>query len=130
MTPMTAGQALAPVTFEVTQHVVTELLQVLGVPGPVRAGADAPAGLHAIAALYLMESQHVIPPGSVHAEQEVDQLAPLRVGTTLHLGGVVGDVRERKGRRWVTVDGTAHDDEGTLLATTRTTVVLPPERVA
>ena len=127
MRALTSGDAYGPLELSLSAEVVEELLDLLGVPERGRAVSHAPTGLLAIAALHLMERQHVIPPGSVHAEQEVEQLAPVPLGTTLVLRGVIADVRLRKNRRWVTVAGTAHGQDGALFATTRTTVVLPPE---
>lgn len=75
--------------------------------------------------LQLLESSYAPPPGVIHAAQDFELLAPVRVGAVLRATGTVTERYLRRGRRYYTVAAQAVDERGVLVARSRTTGLYP-----
>lgn len=87
--------------------------------------AVAPAMLLTFPFLQLIESKYEPPPGVIHAEQEFDLLAPVRVGAVLTCSGRLTAMFLRRERRYFCVSSSAVDERGLLVARSQTTAVYP-----
>jgi acyl dehydratase len=65
------------------------------------------------------------PSGDLHARQEYEFLAPIRVGETITTTGFLVEKYTRKGRKWVVFDTHSTDTAHRLVARCRVTLVIP-----
>ena len=115
---MDVGQQLGPYEYKVEPHVVESFRAAVGDYEDL---SCAPPALLTVPFLQLVGSG----PGVIHAAQEFEFLAPLRVGAVLTLAGKVAAEEERRGRRYFTVEAVAVDDTGVEVARSRTVGLLP-----
>jgi hypothetical protein len=122
-----AGETFGPYRYEVAPEVVDAFRAAIkdeeityddGVP-------VAPAMLLTFPFLQMIEAKYEPPPGVIHAEQEFDLCAPLRVGAVLTCTGTITAKFFRRDRRYYTVTSAAVDERGVLVARSRTTAVYP-----
>ncbi len=124
---LVVGAPLGPYSYHVSDQVTRRLRAALVEVAAVGQGADdlAPASLLTFPFLQLIETWRRPRPGTVHAQQEFELLAPLRVGATLTVRGVLTEMAERRGRRFFVVTASAEDERGTLVARSVTRVLYP-----
>jgi 3-hydroxybutyryl-CoA dehydratase len=65
------------------------------------------------------------PSGDLHARQECEFTAPIRVGETITTTGFLVEKYKRKGRKWVVFDTHSTDRADRLVARCRVTLVIP-----
>jgi len=121
------GQALGPVTHDVTVEMVRRYAEATGDAGPEARAADpvAPASMAALFSTRLMGRVGIDRPGgSIHAKQEYRFLAPLRAGQTATTTGTVVEKFERRGRRYVVFETLTVDAQQRPVARCRVTSIL------
>lgn len=121
------GEKFGPYRYEVQPEIVDALRAAIGDDEltQVDGEAVAPAMLLTFPFLQLIEAKYEPPPGVIHAEQEFDLCAPVRVGAVLTCTGTLTAMFLRRDRRYYTVTSEAADDRGVLVARSRTTAVYP-----
>lgn len=126
---MTVGERFGPFRYEVSEDLVRryrlavddhELEVVDGEP-------VAPPALLTFPALQLIEDSYAPRPGGIHAQQDFEFLAPIRVGAVLTLTGVLSMMQLKRGRRYFTVESVAVDDRGVEVARSRTVGLYPDD---
>ena len=124
---LVVGTSLGPYSYYVSDQVTRRLRAALGEVTVAGQGPDelAPASLLTFPFLQLIETWRRPRPGTVHAQQEFELLAPLRVGATLTVRGVLTEVAERRDRRFFVVTASAEDERGSLVARSVTRVLYP-----
>lgn len=124
---LTVGEALGPYVYDVTPQVVAGLRDAVGDHELEQVdGQDvAPPALLTFPFLQLVETWYAPRPGTVHASQEFELLAPLRVGAQLTVTGVLTAMYLRRGRRFFQVEAVAVDDRAVEVARSVTLVVYP-----
>jgi hypothetical protein len=122
------GETFGPYRYEVRPDVVVAFRAAIGDEELEMVDGDtvAPAMLLTFPFLQLIEAKYEPPPGVIHAEQEFDLRAPVRVGAVLTCTGTLTAMFLRRDRRYYTVTSEAADDRGVLVARSRTTAVYPP----
>ncbi len=123
----TVGERFGPYRYEVTQAVVTALRTAVGDWSLTSVGGEqvAPAMILTFPFLQLIESAYVPRPGVIHAEQEFELRAPVRVGATLTCTGRLTSMFLRRERRYFRVTAQAADERGTVVARSITTALYP-----
>jgi hypothetical protein len=121
------GDPVGPYTYAVEPAVVEALRSAIGDRELLEVDGEpvAPAALLTFPFLQLVEAAYEPPPGVIHAVQEFDLMAPVRVGATLTCVGSVTAKFLRRDRRYYTVSAEATDDRGIRVARSRTTGVYP-----
>lgn len=66
-----------------------------------------------------------VPPGTLHARQDVETLAALRIDRKPLGYGKFTEKYERRGRRWAVFEARYRDETGLLIGHARTTIVFP-----
>jgi len=124
---MRVGQTFGPFGYVVRPEVVESLRSAIGDEELVEVDGEAvaPAMLLTFPFLQLIEAKYEPPPGVIHAGQEFDLYAPVRVGAVLTCTGTITDMSRRRNRRYYSVASEAVDDRGVLVARSRTTAVYP-----
>ncbi len=114
------GQPIGPVDIAVTSERVALYVETTGdVPG--RWSHEAPPGfgsvlLFAVADKFLYHPRMVkFTATLLHLDQSFRYVAPLRIGSTVTVGGTVVRVRERSGSFFVTFEAVASDGDGVVM---------------
>jgi acyl dehydratase len=121
------GETFGPYRYVVRPEVVEALRAAVGDDEltVVDGEAVAPAMLLTFPFLQLIEAKYEPPPGVIHAGQEFDLYAPVRVGAVLTCTGTITDKSVRRDRRYYSVSSQAVDERAVLVARSRTTAVYP-----
>lgn len=126
MSPTTATINLG--CWEITPAAVREYLAAVGDTLPIYRDAQfAPPLLLAARVVGILLDQLSLPAGAIHSLQEVDTLAPARIGARVSASAQVAPAQERGGMRFLTVNYTIADSAGRDLMRGRTTVLLPDD---
>lgn len=115
------GERFGPFVYEVSEDLVTRFRKVVD----DHESPWAPPALLTFAFLGLIDATYAPRPGTIHAEQEFVLVAPIRVGATLTLAGVLSGKEVKRRRRYFTVLGRAVDEHGVEVATSRTVGLCP-----
>lgn len=92
------------------------------------AGAPvAPPTLLGLIGLRFLDDVGPVPPGTVHARQEIEIRNAIRLDRRPVLYGQFIDKSEKRGRKRFTFEGRCRDETGLLLGATRVTMVFPGE---
>ena len=129
---LTVGETLGPYQWVAEAEDVAAFRAAVGDHElPAAEGEDvAPPAMLTFPFLQLLEQSRRPRPGTVHAQQEFHFLAPLRVGATLQLTGVLSGMWVKRGRRYFQIDAEAVDDRGRRVATSVTVAVYPDSDIA
>jgi hypothetical protein len=108
------GETFGPYRYEVRTEVVDALRTAIGDEELTHVDGQpvAPSMLLTFPFLQLIESKYEPPPGVIHAEQEFDLLAPVRVGAVLTCTGMITGMWLRRERRFYSVASEAVDETG------------------
>lgn len=85
----------------------------------------APPTVIGNATLRFIDTVAPVPPGTLHAKQEIETLAALRLDRRPMAYGQFVDKYERRGRRWFVFEARWRDETGLILGHTRTTMAFP-----
>jgi acyl dehydratase len=121
------GETFGPYRYEVRPDVVDAYRTAIGDEeiDTIDGETVAPAMLLTFPFLQMIEAKYEPPPGVIHAEQEFDLCAPVRVGAVLTCTGTLTAMFLRRDRRYYTVTSEAADERDVLVARSRTTAVYP-----
>ena len=129
---LTVGEEFGPYRFEVGAELVAEYRAVTGDHEVVSVDgvAVAPPTILTFPVLQLVEDKYAPRPGGIHASQDFEFLAPVRVGAVLAVTGVLVEMALKRGRRYFTVASTVRDDRGVEVARGRMVGLYPDVDVA
>jgi 3-hydroxybutyryl-CoA dehydratase len=127
------GQRLGTLVHHITPEFVDKYCRATGdmhpwhgAGGPPFGGPIAPTAIANVFSIFVfgIPGTHR-PSGDVHARQEYEFIAPIRVGETVTTTGYLVEKFRRKGRKWVVFDTHSHDSAGRVLVRCRVTLVIP-----
>ena len=126
---MTVGETFGPFRYEVTPDLVERYRAVIGDREVETVDGEpvAPPTLLTFPVLQLVDDAYEPRPGGIHAQQDFDFLAPLRVDVVLTVTGVLTTMQLKRGRRYFTVESSVVDDRGTEVARARTVGLYPDD---
>lgn len=87
----------------------------------------APPTLLGVAAMRLMDQAGPVPPGTLHARQEIETAAALRLDRRPHAYGEFVDKYEKRGRKYFKFQTRWRDETGIILSHSTVTMVFPPD---
>lgn len=124
---LTVGEHLGPYRYVVDPDVVRGFREAIGDSELLELDGEllAPPALLTFPFLQLVETWYAPRPGTVHARQDFELLAPLRVGAELTVTGVLTSMHLRRGRRYYEVQASASDERGVEVARSTTLGVYP-----
>src|SRR3990172_6226097 len=85
----------------------------------------APPSILGLAAMRFLDEVGPVPPGTLHARQEIETEAALRLDRQPIAYGRFTDKFEKRGRRYFTFESRWRDETGLLLGKSRVTMVFP-----
>lgn len=120
------GRAIDLGAWCLTEESVKEYLDASGDDLGIYAesGLAPPLALCAYALGAMLEKLS-LPPGTIHSIQEMEALAPVAVGESLHGSALPERPRSRGGLRFLTVGYTVTNKAGDTVQTGKTTVLAP-----
>ena len=86
----------------------------------------APPVVMGNATLRFIDSIAPVPPGTLHAKQELEIERPQRLDRRLIAYGRFADKYERRGRKWFVFEARFRDDSGLIIGRSRVTMAFPP----
>ncbi len=123
------GRKFEPMTFEVTPKLVAGYQRAVAgeSAGAAHHGARevAPAGLWGIWGRMAYLQNHRMPGGGILAGQDMEYVAPAYVGDVLAVQAQVTERYDRKERQYITIESTAHNQDGELCGIVRVTAIWP-----
>ncbi len=122
---LTKGMKLLPRTFRLRPAWVRQYTSAVEDGAIGQLGSDvAPMAIAALAFRSLLEAIE-LPPGALHAGQELSFLAPVQVGQSLTARAKVASSGQRAGWSLLTFDLQVQDEGGRTVLTGRTTATVP-----
>ena len=88
----------------------------------------APPSILGVAAMRFMDTIGPVPPGTLHAKQEIETAAALRLDRRPHVYGEFIDKFEKRGRKFFTFEARFRDETGIILGHSRVTMAFPAEK--
>jgi len=124
---LTVGEEFGPFRYEVSAERVAAYRSVTGDDSVevVDGEAVAPPTILTFPMLLMVDYKYTPRPGCIHARQVFELLAPVRVGATLTVTGVLTEMRLKRGRKYFTVESTAADERGRTIARGETVGLYP-----
>jgi len=89
-----------------------------------------PPSFLGLMAMRFLDTIGPVPPGTLHARQEIDTSAALRRDRRPHAYGKFIDKFEKRGRTYFTFEARFRDETGIILGHSRVTMAFPPEAAA
>lgn len=119
--------AIALGSWEITADAMREYLDATGDTLPVyQVAGIAPPLMLTARVVGLLLDRLSLPDGAIHSLQDVETVAPPRIGTSVSATAKVDPARERGGLTFLTVNYRVSDNsDGSELQRGRTTVLLP-----
>ncbi|MDO8690035.1 MAG: MaoC family dehydratase [Dehalococcoidia bacterium] len=132
------GREFDPPAMELTAEAVRKYLLAVEDDTPIygnrqeaeAAGLGWPVAPPTTAAMFsrtsvLLQKEGTMPPGSVHARQEFQFVAPFRPGDTLTTKAKVVEKFIRKERKWMVIESTTKNQKGETVVVGRMTGIWP-----
>jgi hypothetical protein len=129
---LTVGERFGPYRYEVTADIVGSYRQLLDDHEVIEVDGQpvAPPAILTFPVLQLIDDKYRARPGSIHAQQQFELLAPVRIGAVLTVTGVLTAMQLKRGRRYYTVESSAVDDRGIEVMRAQTVGLYPDSDVA
>lgn len=119
------GYQFPPIRYELTKSVVAKYLDAVGERQDfLKLGIVPPLAIAACAMTALSQS-FAVPPGSIHASQELEFLKIVPVGVTISCGGRIAHRLERGRLNLVSIEISALDQGEQEVLTGKATVAMP-----
>ncbi len=90
----------------------------------------APPSILGQMAMRFLDQVGPVPPGTLHAKQEIETVSALRLDRQPIGYGVFVDKVEKRGRKWFTFETKWRDETGLIIGTSRVGMVLPVDAAA
>ena len=106
-----------PARYDVTAHAVADYRSIALESPSDGDTADSEVAPPTLAAVYIRPAQNALkgPPGGIHAKQQFDFFAAVRIGDTLDTVLEVRELYERNGKKYVVSETTSRNQQGTIV---------------
>ena len=119
------GYQFPPIRYELTKPVVAKYLDAVGERQDfLKSGIVPPLAIAACAMTALSQS-FVVPPGSIHASQDLEFLKMVPVGATISCGGKIAHKLERGRLNLVSLEISALDQGEEEVLAGKATIAIP-----
>lgn len=126
---LVVGERFGPYRYDVTAEIVRRYRLAVGDHeiGEVDGAEVAPPTILTFPVLQLIDDKYVPRPGGIHAQQDIELFAPVRVGAMLTVASLLTAMQLKRGRRYFTVESSVVDERGVEVARARTTGLYPDD---
>lgn len=125
---LSVGRTTASVSYHLTKEAVSEYIEAVADGSPLYQDTDLvpPTALAALSVRTLLVSLG-LPPGTVHASQDLGFKGVARTGQRITCGGRVVQNQLRGKSRFLAVEANVSGEDGEMLLWGRSLVILPEE---
>ena len=122
---LVVGHEFPPIGYQLTESVISKYVEAVGGQQVfLKSGLVPPLAMAAYALVALAQSFSV-PPGSIHASQELEFLKVVPIGTTISCAGKVAQKVERGRLNLVVLEINAMNQDKEKVLTGKATIAIP-----
>ena len=119
------GFEFPPTSYELTEPVISKYIEAVGEEtGFLTSGIVPPLAIAACAMTALSQS-FTVPPGSIHASQELEFLKAVPIGASISCGGKIAQKMERGSLNLIILEINVTNQAGEKVMTGKATIAAP-----
>lgn len=119
------GFEFPPTSYELSESVITKYLEAVGESADFLALGIVPPLAIAACAMTALSQSFTVPPGSIHASQELEFLKPVPIGSRVGCGGRIAQKLVRGSLNLVILEIRVLDEGGELVLSGKATIAAP-----
>jgi len=122
---LSVGFEFPSISYELSESVIAKYLEAVGEqPDFLKSGIVPPLAIAACAMTVLSQS-FTVPPGSIHASQELEFLKLVPIGATISCGGRIAQKLERGRLNLLVIEMNALNQDKEKVLTGKATIAVP-----
>lgn len=119
------GFEFPPTRYELTEPVIAKYLEAVGEESDFLTSGIVPPLAIAACAMTALSQSFTVPPGSIHASQELEFLKIVSIGASVSCGGKIAQKLERGSLNLVILEINVTNQAGEKVLTGRATIAAP-----
>jgi acyl dehydratase len=119
------GFEFPPTSYELTKPVIGKYLEAVGEETDLLASGIVPPLAIAACAMTALSQSFTVPPGSIHASQELEFLKMVPIGASISCGGKIAQKVERGSLNLVILEINVMNQAGEKVLTGKATIAAP-----
>jgi acyl dehydratase len=119
------GFEFPPTSYELTEAVITKYLEAVGEETDFLTQGIVPPLAIAACAMTALSQSFTVPPGSIHASQELEFIKMVPIGASVSCGGKIAQKLERGSLNLVILEINVLNQAGEKVITGRATIAAP-----
>ena len=119
------GFEFPPTSYQLTQPVIAKYLEAVGETSDLLTSGIVPPLAIAACAMTALSHSFTVPPGSIHASQELEFLRVVPIGTSISCGGKIAQKLERGSLNLVILEINVTNQAGEKVMTGKATIAAP-----
>ena len=119
------GFEFPPTSYQLTQPVIAKYLEAVGETSDLLTSGIVPPLAIAACAMTALSHSFTVPPGSIHASQELEFLRVVPIGTSISCGGKIAQKLERGSLNLVILEINVTNQAGEKVLTGKATIAAP-----
>ena len=121
------GFEFPPITYELTESVISKYLEAVDEETDFLTSGTVPPLAIAACAMTALSQSFTVPPGSIHASQELEFLKVVPIGAIINCGGKIAQKLERGRLNLVILEINTMNQAGEKVMTGKATIAAPNE---
>ena len=122
---LAVGFEFPPTSYELTEPVIAKYLEAVGEETDFLTSGIVPPLAIASCAMTALSQSFTVPPGSIHASQELEFLKIVPIGTNVSCGGKIAQKLERGSLNLVILEIKVTNQAGEKVLTGKATIAAP-----
>ena len=119
------GFEFPPISYELTEPVIGKYLEAVGEETDLLTSGIVPPLAIAACAMTALSQSATVPPGSIHASQELEFLKVVPIGASISCGGKIAQKLERGSLNLVILEINVMNQAGEKVMTGKATIAAP-----
>ena len=119
------GFEFPPTSYELSESIITKYLEAVGELADFLALGIVPPLAIAACAMTALSQSFTVPPGSIHASQELEFLKPVPIGSRVSCGGRLAQKLARGSLNLVMLEISVLDEDGEQVLSGKATIAAP-----
>ena len=119
------GFEFPPTSYQLTEPVIAKYLEAVGETSDFLTSGVVPPLAIAACAMTALSQSFTVPPGSIHASQELEFLRVVPIGTSISCGGKIAQKLERGSLNLVILEINVTNQAGEKVMTGKATIAAP-----
>ena len=119
------GFEFPPTSYELTETLIAKYLEAVDEETDFLAAGTVPPLSIAACAMTALSQSFTVPPGSIHASQELEFLKPVPIGARVSCGGRIAQKLERGRLNLIVLEISVLDEDGEKVLAGKATIAAP-----